>query len=165
MPADELTPEQRAFWDEYDFDLPPEDLADGQQQFVGGMQYVYSWDGYPEPSAEALWAEVARRREGKLPGGGYMDLPFESGSATPEPLHYLEGAQEEDDERQEGPPEGEAMKISPVAKRDAALREFIETHSYFDEATGELYAPDDVAPPEIYDPEGDEDAEEDLEDE
>jgi hypothetical protein len=56
------------------------------------------------------------------------------------------------------------MKISPVAKRDAALREHIETHSYFDERTGEVYAPDDIGPPEVYDPEGDEDSEEDVED-
>jgi hypothetical protein len=55
------------------------------------------------------------------------------------------------------------MKIPPVAERDAARREFIETHSYFDERTGEVYAPD--APPEIYDPEGDEDSEEGIEDE
>lgn len=89
-----LTEEQRAFWDEIGFSLPPEDASPEKwKQFVSGMRNVFVFDGYDAPSEEALRAEVERRGKseaegGGLPDGGYIDLPFESGSADPQHIQY-----------------------------------------------------------------------------
>ncbi len=85
-----------------EFSLPPEDASPEKwKQFVSGMRYVFKFDGYDPPSEEALRAEVERRRggggddagdgdDGGLPGGGYIDLPFESGSADPQHIKYAD---------------------------------------------------------------------------
>ncbi|MEJ7893870.1 MAG: hypothetical protein WKF94_14655 [Solirubrobacteraceae bacterium] len=93
-----MTDEQRAFWNEIGFGLPD---GEPDQPYIGQLQYVYSFDGYEVPSADAIRDEVARRQGGgggespdggadALPDGGYIDLPFESGSADPQPLQYAD---------------------------------------------------------------------------
>jgi hypothetical protein len=51
---------------------------------------------------------------------------------------------------------GQRIRLRPVAERDVAMREFVETFDLIDEETGEPYRPDTL--PVIYDPEGDEDS-------
>lgn len=47
-------------------------------------------------------------------------------------------------------------RILPWAQRRQAVHEFVESTSFIDPETGELYEPDE--PPVVDDPEGDEDA-------
>lgn len=92
---DDLTVEQREFWDEIGF-KPLEDPDDAETlgYRISGIQQAFQFDGYPVPSRDAIRAEFARRAgHGELAaegggGEGYLDLPFESGSADPEPLRY-----------------------------------------------------------------------------
>jgi hypothetical protein len=51
------------------------------------------------------------------------------------------------------------VKIRSQAERDAALKKLVETTHYFDRETGDMYTPDDEAPPVVIDPEGDADSE------
>lgn len=48
------------------------------------------------------------------------------------------------------------MKLRSQEERDELVTEHVETIHFFDEATGELDAPEDL--PEVDDPQGDEDA-------
>lgn len=48
------------------------------------------------------------------------------------------------------------MKLRPVAERDAALKEHLETTQFFDEQTGEMYDPP-VLPEVTPSPDDDED--------
>ncbi|MEA2393285.1 MAG: hypothetical protein QOJ82_1176 [Solirubrobacteraceae bacterium] len=50
----------------------------------------------------------------------------------------------------------EPIKLLPVAVRDAAMKEFLETNHYWDPETGELYEPTEL--PVVYDPDGDADS-------
>lgn len=67
---DELTTEQRAYWDEIGFSIP-DDLDDEEafKVFAGGLEAAFQFDGYPVPARAAIRNEVARRTRSKEGAG------------------------------------------------------------------------------------------------
>lgn len=59
--TDQLTAEQREFWDETDPELPDLDDEEAFKAFAGGLEVAYQFDSYPVPSRAAIRNEVARR--------------------------------------------------------------------------------------------------------